>query len=127
MFKVISDFPNYMIDMDGNVYNSKMIKRKDQPNKDGYRCVTLYDKGYSQSRTIHSLVLETYGYRYGNKCAVGINNGQAVLTEDNVLEIKKMLKNSKLPQWKIGEKFKIDQSTVSNIKTGKLWSHICLT
>ena len=47
----------------------------------------------------------------------GVKNTQNKLNEEQVIEIFK----SNQTQRQIAEKFKIDQSTVSNIKTGKIW------
>jgi HNH endonuclease len=54
---------------------------------------------------------------------VGEKNGQATLTEVDVLEIKSLLEDG-LAQREIAAAYGIDQSTVSNIKTGKRWSYL---
>ena len=58
---VIKDFPNYMIDKDGNVY-SKISKKilKPIPNSKGYHLVSLCKNGSSKRITIHKLVLEAF-------------------------------------------------------------------
>lgn len=63
-----------------------------------------------------------HAYKTGLKCALGEKNGQAKLTAKDVKEIKSLF--GVISQSKIAKKFNIDQSTVSNIKTGKLWSHV---
>lgn len=53
MLKVIEEFPNYSIDLKGNVYNNTTGKRvKAQINIDGYRVVNLYKEGVG-SKTYH--------------------------------------------------------------------------
>lgn len=63
-----------------------------------------------------------HAYKNGLKSARGSKNSQSKLSEKDVLEIKLLL--GKISQKEIAIKFNIDQSTVSNIKTGKLWSHV---
>lgn len=53
----------------------------------------------------------------------GKNNPQAKLTDEEVLEILQML-DAGVPQWKIAEKFNVDRTTISAIKTGRSWSHL---
>lgn len=48
---------------------------------------------------------------------------QNKLTEKDVKEIRKMLKEN-LNQSLIAKKFKVTQSTISYIKSGRLWSHL---
>jgi len=45
------------------------------------------------------------------------------LTSNQVTEIKSLIKE-KVPHLKIAKLFKVDASTISNIKTEKTWSHI---
>jgi len=51
------------------------------------------------------------------------NSGVAILTNSNVLEIKEKLKRGET-QMSIAECFGVDQSTISNIKTGKTWREL---
>jgi hypothetical protein len=55
--------------------------------------------------------------------AKGSKSGNSKLTEENVLEILKMVK-SKFLLKDIANKFNISIQTVSNIKLGKLWTHV---
>jgi hypothetical protein len=50
----------------------------------------------------------------------GINNPGSLLNESQVLEVF----NSTLNQKLIGKLYNIEQATISNIKTGKTWSHL---
>jgi predicted XRE-type DNA-binding protein len=52
-----------------------------------------------------------------------LDNPKYKLTEEQVKEINQLLKQSER-QWKIAERFKITQSIVSRIATGKAWKHI---
>ena len=45
------------------------------------------------------------------------------LTISDVREIKQMIKQN-VPQSEISKKYNVDQSTISNIKTGKTYSNI---
>lgn len=46
------------------------------------------------------------------------------LNEDEVVEIKILLKDGKLTQKEIGNKFNVDNVTICNINTGKTWGQI---
>ena len=48
------------------------------------------------------------------------------ITEKQVIEIKKLLKENVLSQSKIGKMFGLSQTAISKIKLGKSWSHIIL-
>lgn len=48
----------------------------------------------------------------------------AILKEQDVLKIIKLLKQGQLSQEKIGEKFGVKQITISNIWCGRSWSHL---
>ena len=62
-----------------------------------------------------------HAYREGLTCAKGEGNGQAKLTNEQVLEIRAM---KGVLQKDIGEMFGINGSTVSEIRSRKLWKHI---
>lgn len=53
----------------------------------------------------------------------GINAPLAKLTDDNVLNIKEMLKSG-IKQRIIAAKFNVNETTISNINVGKTWKHI---
>lgn len=53
----------------------------------------------------------------------GSNNPNSKLTEDDVKEIKIMLKN-KVTQQKIADKFNVSRSLIGNIKNNKIWQHV---
>jgi hypothetical protein len=65
----------------------------------------------------------SHAYRIGLKSAIGERNGFSKICSKDVVNIKKMLANGQT-QKLVASFFEIDQSTVSNIKTGKLWSHV---
>jgi len=54
----------------------------------------------------------------------GILHGMAKLTEEDVKEIKKLLKTRKLKQRKIAKIYNVSEKTISSIKLGKSWSHL---
>jgi len=56
----------------------------------------------------------------------GENHPKSILTEQDVIEIWKLLDEGILTQKEIGEKFGVCRRTISAIKTGKIWKHIKL-
>ena len=57
----------------------------------------------------------------------GENNPFHKLSEQDVREIKTLLRDKKLKQKEICDIFRVDRSTISNIKNGRQWSHILIT
>ncbi len=51
----------------------------------------------------------------------GERNPRHKLTEFNIIEIRKLLKEDKLSQEEIGKMFKIDQTIISKIKLNQIW------
>ena len=56
----------------------------------------------------------------------GERNGRSVLTEFDVIEIVKLLKNG-FSQSNIGRKFGVSSATIHNIGKGKTWKHLNLS
>lgn len=54
----------------------------------------------------------------------GSNAPVSILKEGEVFEILRLLKDTNMSQEKIGEMFNVKQITISNIKTGRSWSHL---
>ena len=54
----------------------------------------------------------------------GSGNGNSELDEAKVRQIKILLKTEKFTQVRIAQYFKVSESTVSLIKSGKIWSHV---
>ena len=54
----------------------------------------------------------------------GEKNGQSKLSESNVIEIKKMLKNGNISQYKIASIYGVSRSCIQGIKLGRLWAHV---
>ena len=62
MIKEITDFPKYLIDTDGNIYNKRTNKKlKISDNGRGYKKISLYtEEGKTVNKYIHRLVAETF-------------------------------------------------------------------
>lgn len=81
---------------------------------------------------------EIYWIKYYNSYLKGYNSNSggekvtencekhpmAKLSNNQVLEIKRLLKNTKLTQYKIAEKYNIAQSVISQINNGLRWSPV---
>ena len=69
---------------------------------------------------------ENMKHAFDNKLAnnTGENNGQSKLTEKQVIEIKTLLNNGNLSQYKIAKLYGVSRSCVLGINTGRLWQHI---
>lgn len=65
-----------------------------------------------------------HGYVVSERIAKvkGSLNYNALLNEDQVTEIIKLLEEGKISQEKIGERFGVTQMTISNIATGRSWA-----
>lgn len=71
----------------------------------------------SSENTLHA-------YDNGLMNKKGENHHHAKLTNEDVLEIRKLCKNNDLTQTKIAKIYNIDPSHVSDIKLRKRWKHI---
>jgi len=61
--------------------------------------------------------------RKGRHCGVK-NNNLAKLTNENIIDIRKIYEEKKMNQYELATKFKVTQSNVHYIITRKSWSHI---
>jgi len=59
-----------------------------------------------------------------NRRAKGENQGTHKLTNEQVIEIRKMYSTGKYTQEKLGNKFNVVHSTISYIVNNRLWKHI---
>lgn len=120
-------------------------------DKDGYMCVTMMSNERSKAEKVHRVVAKAFlnnpenlpqvNHINGHKfdCSIpnlewstNIKNQQHAwdndlktikLTTDNVREIKGMIKNG-VNNSEIARIFNVDPSTISNIRTGKIWTRI---
>ena len=72
-WKQLLDFPSYYINRSGDIYSRfSHRKLKASPSDNGYRTVLLYTASGSTTRTVHTLVLETFvGPKPEGKSIVG--------------------------------------------------------
>lgn len=88
-----------------------------------------YDNNLNNLKSINKKEHKTL-HQYGKKCPEhskrmsGEKHPQSILIEQDVIKIKILLKESKLTQKDIGKLFGVNQTTISDIKTGKRWTHI---
>lgn len=66
-----------------------------------------------------------HAYRLGlAKGNVGIKNPSAKLTDDDVREVRKELREGKMTQRKIAEMFGVVPMVITDIKKGRSWTHV---
>ena len=75
----------------------------------------------SSENTAHAHRTGLIKYKAINK---GSSNNKAVLCEDSVREIKKLISAGKLLLKDIADLFNVSPITISHIKAGRTWSHI---
>ena len=63
-------------------------------------------------------------FKNGHDLQIGSKHSQAKLTEQQVVDIRYQYRVKNINQTELGRRFGIRQATVSNIITGKLWSHV---
>jgi len=81
--------------------------------------LSFHHKGKIISEEIRNKISEKMKGKY-----IGSNSPNSKLTEEQVIQIKILLKEGKLSQQEIADMFKVSQMTISKIKTGKIWSHV---
>jgi hypothetical protein len=83
-----------------------------------------YNKGLQIDRKDVNGNYEPSNCRFVTCTANNQNKRTNVLTADNIVTIKKMIREGKHKQKDIGKMFGVRQSTISQIKNGTLWSSI---
>lgn len=63
-------------------------------------------------------------YNKGRRCAIGRKNGRAVLTEQDVLDIRSSIQNGTATTGQIAKQYRIGQPQVFRIIQHKRWQHI---
>ncbi|KKM62165.1 hypothetical protein LCGC14_1524500, partial [marine sediment metagenome] len=64
-----------------------------------------------------------HAYKTGLANSTGENHGMHKLTEKKVLKVKRLLKEGTTQQ-KIAEMFDVSRMTITDINTGRTWSHV---
>lgn len=97
--------------------------------KNGHECVNHLD-GNKKNNFYKNLEWCTYSrnvkHSYDflkNKAAKGEKNGGSKLTENQVLEIKKMIKDGKTGRHIAGQ-YNVSPATISRIKNNRKWKHL---
>ena len=152
-WREIENYENYLVSDRGRVYSYYTKKfLKPRKNTDGYFQVVLCKNGIKKSHTIHRLValafipnmfgkrtvnhmdgvktnnfvsnLEWATYSENNQHAYDNGLQKAKLSEDQVLEIRKLYKAGNYYQKDLGKMFCVDQTLISRIINRKRWKHI---
>lgn len=89
---------------------------------------TIWITKENRNKKINKVELKTYlneGWKRGRIIVYdNSKNKSSKLTENDVVEIKKLLKDSKIPKNKIAEKFNVTPKTIYQIQKGLIWKHI---
>lgn len=122
------------------------------PDSSGYASCVIIRHGETNTVRIHRVVLEAFVGPCPSRMEASHLNGDqkdnrlrnlawethlknvrrmdihgtrhTTLSKDQVVSIRKMLVETKTPQWKIGNIFGVSQATVSRIKTDTAWVHL---
>ncbi|QIO00088.1 hypothetical protein bastian_151 [Salmonella phage bastian] len=150
----ITEYPNYAVSEDGEVKNiSRGRLLTPRIDRDGYVIYTLYNKGKPKKLKAHRLVAQYHldlpdnwenlpvNHKGGDKqnnhksnvewSTILENNRHAringlttdALTVEQVWEIRSLLIQGR-SNTEIAKIYKVDQSTISNIKTGRTWNYV---
>ncbi|AGH32170.1 hypothetical protein VPHG_00103 [Vibrio phage 11895-B1] len=87
MLKQIEDFPNYYIDINGDIYNKDKLKLSKQVSKQGYNVIKLYKDGkyyYRRCARLVGFVFLKESYEDG----MVINHKDLNKLNDNVLNLE---------------------------------------
>lgn len=102
------------------------LKYRDRPPVVMHRCDNppccnpLHLKGGTQGENVRDKVRK-------DRQAKGSANGRAKLTEDQVVEIKRLLRAGDISQAEIARTFRISKSVIRDIRRGRTWRHVELS
>lgn len=97
------------------------------PNINNYKCINHID-GNKLNNDLDNLEWcnhkqnMNHAFKTGLVNNKGEKNGMNILQEEQVIEIKKLLKTG-LSQQKIAEKFNVSRSCILSINIGRTWKH----
>lgn len=78
----------------------------------------------TQMDNVHDMIIkgrDNFSLRNPMK---GSLNGQSILNEDRVKQIKSLLNEGRLLYRELAESFGVSRQTITNIATGRCWSHV---
>lgn len=93
--------------------------------------IVCHNDGDNQNNALSNLRYDTQRnnlldrWNHGTQ-QIGNNASRSILTEDEVKEIKILLKDVHANQRRIADKFNVSYSTINAIKSGKNWSQVCI-
>jgi len=154
VWKTIEEFHNYLISNFGRIKNKKGLILKQRKDNYGYWIINLYKNQKKRTKKIHILMYETYiskipeGYiihhkdntknnflenielmminKHNKLHSNGESNPNSKLKEQDVIQIKILLKDGNLTQREIAKKFNINETNIYQIKKQKIWRHIVI-
>jgi group I intron endonuclease len=95
-------------------------QRKKMMNINNY----FFGKHHTENNKKRINMIRKEKFKNGELNFKGNNSPNHKLTEDQVIQIKLLLKEGMLTQQEIADMFQIKRETVSAIKNGKIWSYI---
>jgi hypothetical protein len=132
----IKDWPNYEISNFGNVrsiervenFRGTLRKRKSTMMKphlwSAYLTVNHKDKnGFNNRADNLEWVTQKENIHHAMQFedwTRGENNGNAKLTKEDIIEIRKHL----LGCWKTAKLYNVSKTTILRIRSGKIWAHV---
>lgn len=67
---------------------------------------------------------QQHSWQSGRQAANGVNHPRNILTEAEVLQIRDLLKRTKMTKTAIGKQYGVHRSTIYRIQKRLIWSHI---
>jgi predicted XRE-type DNA-binding protein len=120
-----------LIDLDNKTYTvHRLVLKTFKPTRGAHKLQANHKDMDKRNNTLANLEwctnLENQIHSWGNgrKAANGSKQGNSVLVEEEVMEIIQLLKDGKLSQRLIAEKYGVCKSTIGKINTKKNWSHL---
>jgi len=135
-------------------FGKEKILKSGKSGNNGYLFVNLYKNGKKKPKSVHKLEFETFNnyklkkseclhhidknkldndldnfelmvnFDHNSLHKSGENCPASVLTEQDIIKIKKLLNEGVLTQKEIAKMFGVHESTISAIKNKKSWKHI---
>lgn len=121
-------YKNVSLGKDNKKFIHRLVAETYIPNPKGYRCVNHINNDRADNRVENLEWCDVqmnidHCVKQKRNC-FGSKSGNAKLTEEQVVELRKRYKKGGISQEKLGKEYGVDQATVWEIIHYRIWKHV---